>query len=196
MVLGLLAGCAEQPSGTTEQQTCARLDSLFQMMDTVEARLADEPVNWMEATHALDDALGMLRENISRQETECSYLNHDHQPNRSRFIFVDFLTSSAIRDTFPEVLSYLVRIRSIFGEDVEINEYLSEELAHIAYANPLAYVRYLESYPSQRQLMLNSTRWNPVNLEKLILKFTDVPEGGEVVEFLRTKFSETLNEPT
>ena len=73
-------------------------------------------------------------------------------------------------------------------EDPEIFDNLSEEMAHVGFANPQAYVRYLQHYPEQKELILHSTRWNPVNVPKLRQKFEPVPGGAEVAEFLSLRF--------
>lgn len=189
-IIGLLVlgwGCSPTPS-TPDADACATLDSLFSQTDALESTLAGDEWQWPDVEAKMETTLAIMERNQRSGNVGCSYLNHRYHPEKERFLFVDQLTEAAISDTLPNILLYLVRLRSIFGDDPEIFEYLSEEMAHVGFANPSAYLQYLFLHPEQKTLILNSTRWNPVNAPKLLAKFGALPDGTPVVDFLRQRF--------
>lgn len=182
-----MIGCGPEAK-VDGQADCALLDSLFNHTDSLEKLLADPTPSWVQIKILLEPTMHIMARNQDSPSNECSYLDHRYRPEKERFLFVDLLSEAAINDTFPEIIQYLVRLRGVFGEDPEIFEYLSEEMAHVGFANPRAYAQYLEDFPEQKKMILNSTRWNPVNVPKLRKKFESIPAGEEIAAFLAKRF--------
>lgn len=194
-IIGLLVlgwGCSPTPPPAAAD-ACPTLDSLFAQTDALESALAGDEWQWPQLESQMESTLATMERNQHSGNMDCSYLNHRYHPEKERFLFVDQLTEAAITDTMPKILYYLVRLRSIFGDDPEIFEYLSEEMAHVGFANPSAYLQYLSLHPEQKSLILNSTMWNPVNASKLLAKFGSLPDGAPVVDFLRQRFPAVLS---
>lgn len=186
----LLSGCGGDPAGepapqpgqdTLQARTCVDLDSLFGLMDRVEANLQTED--------ALDESLmeetsKALEQNMRAGSRDCHYLNHHHAPERNRFFFAELLSNKTATDTLPQGIYYLIRYRGLFSGDPEITEFFSEELARVAHRNPHTYTAYLRRYPNQKNMLLNSTRWRKRELPSLIERFRDLQDGEEIALFL------------
>lgn len=188
------ASCAS-PSKEASDDVCLLLDSLFDQTDLLEHSLGQDPISWPAVESAMDQSLQLMERNQHSAPAACSYLDHRIHPEKERFLFVDLLTEASITDTMPKILFYLVRLRSIYGQDPEIFEYLSEEMAHVGFANPVAYLQYLQQFPEQKSLILNSSRWNPSNAAKLMAKFEPLPESGPVIAFLQSRFPDLRTAP-
>lgn len=194
-----LQGCGSEPAGDPpaqpddpdRQEACADLDSLFGLMDRLEAHL--------QAEGALDEGLmektsRALEKNLHSGAQDCHYLNHHHAPERNRFFFAELLTEKTSADTLPLGIYYLIRFRGLFSEDPEITEFFSEELAHVAHANPHAYTAYIRRYPNQKNMLLHSTRWRKRELPGLIGRFRAMQGGEEIAGFLEELHQESHSE--
>ena len=182
----LLMGCSEGQNvpATLPKSSCNALDSLFgsiQKMD--EALLSGE--NWDACLPLLDRSLAALEANQTEENKPCDYLDQRLKPDEPRLLFVESLRERIEKDTIAEGIYYLLRFRGVFKEDVEISEFFSEELAHIAMRNPACYLEYVTQNPDQEVMLLYSTKWNKLDLETLLNRFEDLDSLGTVVAFLQ-----------
>lgn len=189
-ILGLLLATACQPSpsdpdaGPDPAPRCAALDTLMATLHAVDS-LLPLPNNWPNCSDRLRRVLDLMERNVRQGDESCHYLNQQNYPERPRFLFVDHLADRIRRDTLSEGLYFFVRLRGIFSDDPEISEYFSEELAHVALVNPVAYLDYLHANPDQEVMLLYSTKWTLLDADRLIGQFSGLEGSAPVVDYLR-----------
>lgn len=188
LLIGLLAHACSSPPATNPPQEspgeCPQLARLLGHVGQLDAHLA-ETAEWKTIAQAMDRVLQGLATNLKQEETECSYLNLEHFPDQPRFLFIDELAYRTQQDTLPEGIYYLLRLRGIFSEDPAISEYLSEELARLALQNPACYLAYLTENPDQEVMLLYSTKWNFLDADLLIERFSELAGAASVVRYLK-----------
>lgn len=186
VLLPFFAAC--DPEGTdkppgTDSLNCSQLDTLMQTLDHFQV-LATE-AGWDEMQPSLDQLTHHLRNNIERRNDTCSFFNMQYYPDADRFGFIELLKTRITEDTIPQGILYLIRLRGIFCVDKEITEFMSEEMAHVAVENPYVFLKYYQDNPGQQELLLHSTRWNNVNTDSLVARFSRLPGGDSVAAYLR-----------
>lgn len=188
-LLGSCSGKEPQPGEPGKNEICQVLDSLFLQIQALETSLGRPGTPWAELKPGIQSILEGLQKITQVKDSTCNYLNHRIHPEVDRFSFVETIRNKIIRDTVSDGIYYLVRLRGIFASDEEIQEFFSEEIAYVAYRNPVAYLAYMERDPGQREMLLNSTRWSIVRSDTLLSRFGRV-KGGELV----TTFLEHLSQ--
>ncbi|MEM7036216.1 MAG: hypothetical protein AAF570_04480 [Bacteroidota bacterium] len=181
----LIWGCAgesAQPK-TPSLPKCEALGQIVGQLDSLETLLYNGG-KWSVAQRLLENALTGLEKNVRAGDKNCDYLNHRQYPDHGRFLFVEAHRDRREQDTFPDGMKYIIRLRGIFGEDADISEFLSEELAHVARRNPACFMRYIEENPHQEVMLLYSTRWNLLDADTLIARFGRLPDSESIVEYL------------
>lgn len=163
---------------------CAGLDELILRLDEVN-QMVETGKDWSACKAKLSQVMEMMENNIREDGERCHYLNQQNHPERPRFMFVESLSERIRRDTLPDGLYYYVRLRGIFGDDAAISEYFSEELAHLALNSPDSYLRYLLANPDQEVMLLYSTKWNFLDADTLIQRFSRRESSDPVVEYLK-----------
>lgn len=183
-----LSACGKSEGEVADKQdqnnVCTSLDSVFTGLELLEKLCDDSSANWARIKMPLQQVLEGLKSNMEGGDTSCLFLNHKIHPEVERFAFVESLRRRIVRDTITDGLYFLIRLRGVFARDEEIQEFFSEEIAAVAYKNPLAYVGYLRRDPGQRQMLLNTTRWSIFREDSLINRFRRTRGGEEVVLFL------------
>lgn len=172
--------------------SCGGLDSLIQNIEHFTGTMSGETPATSEVEALLLPIMQGLRHNMA-QEDSCNYLDDHHYPDHVRFDFVEQLTRWSIRDTIPDGIRQLIKLRGIFIEDQAIAEFFSEEIARIALQNPLCYQRYFDAHPSQQQLLLNSTEWSTTDLNTLIDNFKRVAPQPKISAFLEKMQFQSLS---
>ena len=190
LMLGL-AACKEKKPDNGEQPeivSCPGLDSLYNRMDEIEAQLAAENVEWGSVKANLDVLHNELKTNLADEKGgSCYFLDNFYEREEDRFYFIELLTEVIIQQNLEDGILYLVKFRGLFIQDKEITEFISEDLAHVAYHNPAVYLSYLKNHSEQEEMLLNSTRWVTTDKETLIQSF-DTLEGSEgIVKFLKER---------
>ncbi len=184
----MLASCSG-PAATTDQgegneNSCGVLDSVFKNITRLEDLFTDSSSTWAMVKQPLQEVLDGIGHNIEIQDSVCQFLNSKIHPEVERFAFVESLRRRIVRDTIDDGIYFLIRLRGIFSNDNDIQEFFSEEIAHIAYSNPLAYLGYLRRDPGQREMLLNTTRWSIFRDDSLLARFNRLEEGKGVAAFL------------
>lgn len=163
---------------------CARLDTLLGGLSTVQHLLDDTAQSWAAVKPPLDELLEGIHVYLNSGSADCHFLNQKLHPEVERFAFVEALRRRIVRDTLSDGIYYLVRFRGLFPRDKEIAEFFSEEIAHVAYRNPEAFVSYLRRDPGQKEMLLNTTRWTVFNTDTLSARFGRTPGGEGVKAFI------------
>jgi hypothetical protein len=164
---------------------CTSLDSVFSALKNLNALLADTTANWAGVKPSLDLVLDGLQANEKADDSGCHFLDARIHPEIERFSFVEHLRRRIVRDTISDGIYYLVRFRGIFTQDNEIQEFFSEEIAHVAYRNPESFILYLRRDPGQKEMLLNTTRWSVFKEDSLIARFSKVKGGESVSAFIQ-----------
>lgn len=165
------------------EQPCDELAALLQQVRAAETALM-ESQPWPACTAALKPLLQGLHDHMGADTSECYFLNMRKFPDQDRLLFVDLLRDRSETDTLPEGIYYLLRLRGLFEHDHDISEYLSEELAHVALVNPHCFHGYLQANPDQEVMLLYSTKWNPLDRDTLIARFSRIDSSSAVIPFL------------
>ena len=137
------AGTGEAPS--IEQENCPELDSLYRQMEKVEVLLMAETLHWESLKPELDHLYNNIQHNLNtNQGKQCFFLDNYSRPSRDRFYFIELLTEVTIQQHLEAGILYLIKFRGLFIQDKEITEFISEDLAHVAFHNPTVYLAYLK----------------------------------------------------
>jgi hypothetical protein len=188
LVLCLIwTACQEAPSMHSQQPgkvDCRELDSLFATLGKLDSVLMNGGT-WAECVPYLDASLPALTHNQRKENKDCNYLDQNYRPEVLRLDFVANLRNRIEEDTIPGGVYYLLRWMGIFKGDPEISEYFSEEVSQLAMGNPACYLGYLHQNPDQEGMLLYSTRWNAMDLDTLVARFSRLPDSDAVVGFLR-----------
>jgi hypothetical protein len=189
LFLALLLGLTScDPAGKktphqSDSLNCSQLDTLMQSLDAFQLLVMD--AGWEEMQPSLDQLTHHLRNNIERRNDTCSFFNMQYYPDADRFGFIELLKERITEDSIPQGILYLIRLRGIFCVDKEITEFMSEEMAHVAVDNPSVFLKYYQDNPGQQELLLHSTRWNNVNTDSLIARFSRLEGGSPIADYLR-----------
>jgi succinate dehydrogenase flavin-adding protein (antitoxin of CptAB toxin-antitoxin module) len=173
-----------QPKSGEDSLACAGLDELMLRLSEVNQMLEDGE-EWESCKTHLSNVVELMDQNMQQPEERCHYLNQHNYPERPRFVFVETLSDRIRKDTLAGGLYFYVRLRGIFGDDAAISEYFSEELAHLALNSPDSYLRYLQSNPDQEVMLLYSTKWNFLDADTLIQRFSRRQGSEAVVDYLK-----------
>jgi hypothetical protein len=175
---------SKQEPISIHQQPCAELDSLFQVLGSMDSALI-ENADWASCRPFLQASLDPLSYNQRPENTDCNYLDQQYRPDEPRLLWVESLRSRIETDTLAEGIYYLLRWRGAFNHDPEISEFFSEELSYVAMNNPLSYWQYIETNPDQEVMLLYSTKWNRLDLDTLIARFGRIEAAHPVHQFLQ-----------
>lgn len=190
LVLGLFSCKEKKPKTDPPMQTitCPGLDSLFQTMELTEKQLTNGQASWEVVRGNLDILYLDLKNNLADEKGgDCFFLSNYYEHEEDRFYFIELLTETIIRENLEEGILYLVKFRGLFIMDKEITEFISEDLAHVAYHNPTVYLSYLQHHAEQEEMLLNSTRWVTTDKETLIQSFDTLDGSENIVQFLRDR---------
>ena len=166
---------------------CPDLDQLFSQMDRIEMTLEAEPFEVDGSEALLDSIESGLKANLASGKTDCSFLNQQAHPKKVRFEFIEPLTARTLEKKLTSGLSRLFSLSQLFKSDKEISEYLGEELAEIASANPQLYNDYYANLGDSKELLLKATRWVVTDKNKLASSFSAMAGGEELVRFLQSQ---------
>lgn len=164
--------------------TCSELDSLFSTLGQMDSMLING-APWEACEPYLQSSLAPLSHNQRPENRDCNYLDQKYRPDEPRLLWVETLRSRIEEDTISDGIYYLLRWRGVFKSDPEISEFFSEELSYVAMSNPACYWGYVKENPDQEVMLLYSTKWNALDLDTLIGRFTRLPDAFPVVNFLR-----------
>jgi hypothetical protein len=182
----ILVTACDQGGGPTQVdilEPCAELDSLFQTLGTMDSMLVNGAA-WEACDPYLQASLTPLTRNQRPENKDCNYLDQRYRPDEPRLLWVENLRSRIETDTIPEGIYYLLRWRGVFKHDPEISEFFSEELSYVAMNNPACYWGYLQQNPDQEVMLLYSTKWNTMDLDTLMDRFSRIPKSEPVLHFL------------
>lgn len=189
--LFFLLGCKDSTQTdkpVTQKVHCPELDSLYERMRTVEDQLTAETLQWNAVKPNLDQLYTDIKTNLNtHQDKDCFFLDNYLRPERDRFYFIELLTEVTIQQSLEEGILYLIKFRGLFIQDKEITEFISEDLAHVAFHNPQVYLDYLHKHAEQEEMLLHSTRWVTTDIESLIDSFNTLEGSEKVVRFLEEK---------
>lgn len=184
---------AAPPTAKAEDPCDALAALLTQVRATETALMEAQP--WPACTTQLQSLLQGLQTDMGSDTSACYFLNMRKFPDQDRLLFIDLLRDRTETDTLPDGIYYLLRLRGLFEHDHDISEYLSEELAHVALVNPHCFQRYLQANPDQEVMLLYSTKWNPLDRDTLIQRFTRIDSSSPVIPFLQqTRDDSRLND--
>lgn len=162
---------------------CSELDSLFATLHELDSALVND-APWSFCEGVLKRSLGGLSHNQRKDNTDCNYLDQRYRPDELRLMFVETLRSRIVEDTIPEGLYYLLRMMGVFKTDPEISEFFAEEISYLATENPACYLGYLKQNPDQEVMLLHSTKWNTMDIDTLLARFSRLSDSSAVVNFL------------
>lgn len=187
ILLMCLASCRADTASLPpahENQVCGELDSLFATLSRMDSVLINGE-EWEICKPLLHSSLEALSHNQRKDNKDCNYLDQRYRPDEPRLLWVETLRSRIEEDTISEGIYYLLRWRGIFKGDPEISEFFSEELSYVAMGNPACYWGYMEANPDQEVMLLYSTKWNAMDLDTLVGRFSRIQTATPVVNFLR-----------
>lgn len=186
LVIGCcLAACNQAPKVIAPPQpaSCTELDSLFSTLAALDSVLMNGG-EWGVCKPYLDASLTALARNQRPDNKDCNYLDQNYRPDELRLMFVETLRSRIEEDTIPGGIYYMLRWMGIFKGDPEISEFFSEEISYVAMGNPACYLGYLQQNPDQEVMLLHSTKWNTLDLDTLLGRFSRLPGSEQVTGFL------------
>ncbi len=179
------AACRETPAPVDQPlpTSCTELDSLFAKLTALDSVLMNGE-DWEVCKPYLDASLSALAYNQRPENKDCNYLDQRHRPEDLRLMFVETLRSRIEEDTISAGIYYMLRWMGIFKDDPEISEFFSEEISYVAMGNPACYLGYVQQNPDQEVMLLYSTKWNSMDLDTLLRRFSSLPASEQVVGFL------------
>lgn len=164
----------QNPPPREENTKCSQVDDIFANIHLLESNLSTQPRDWTSIDALADKILSGIRINMDSKELDCLFINHKSHPKSERFSFLEPFSEAIISDQHVAGISFIYSLSNIFTKDQEINEFIGEEMGHVAQNSPQAYADFIGQNLEKAQEILNQTHWNPTRADSLSRVYDDL----------------------